>query len=575
MVPARASLAAPKEGGLVSRRGTPKAGHAHRYRQIASALTRHGLGYLVGLLGLERWIPFHKGLLGHPRRETPYSQAEHLRMVLEDLGTTFIKVGQIVSTRPDLLPPEYQQELAKLQDAAPPVSGEAIQQVIQGELGAPVDTLFASFDPTPVAAASIGQAHAATLADGTEVVIKVRRPGVVGQVEEDLQILLNLATAAAHRWEVADDYDVAGIAQEFSQTLRAEMDYIREGRNAERIASNFAGDETIHVPRIFWDLTTQRVLTLERIHGMKLTEATVQEGADSQRRAMAEKAAAFLLKMVFEDGFFHADPHPGNLFLEPDGRIGLIDFGMVGSVDDKTQEQLVLLLLAITSQDADQLVDAFLDLGVARRRVERSLLRQDLEHLLSRYYGLPLGEIALGELIPDALAVVRRHHLQLPANLALLLKTVVMEEGLVTQIDPTFNLTSFLAPYAKSLMLRRFAPGLWLSRFGHAGLDAARLGVEMPLRVRRLLAEVERGGLEVAMRPTGFEPILGRLERLVNRLVLGILAAAFVVGLAVVMLVYHPAGWERLMGGFFFFGFVAAGVFGGYLTWTIVRSRHH
>ena len=563
---------------LASRRAVraraPKRSHYARYRQIAGALVRHGLGYLVGVLGLERWIPFHKSLSGQAHRDAPHSQAEHLRTVLEELGTTFIKLGQIVSTRPDLLPPEYQQELAKLQDAAPPVDAKTIQQVIEDELGASVSTLFASFDPNPIAAASIGQAHAATLADGTEVIVKVRRPGVMEQVEEDLEILLNLASAAAHRWEMAEDYDVVGIAQEFGQTLRAEMDYIREGRSAERIAENFAGDETIHIPRIFWDLSTPRVLTLERIRGVKVTEAATTNGADSDRRAMAEKAAAIILKMVFEDGFFHADPHPGNLFLEADGRIGLIDFGMVGSVDDKTQDQLISLLVAITSQDAEQLVDAFLDLGVARRRVDRALLRQDLEHLLSRYYGLPLGELSLGPVISDTLVIVRRHRLQLPSNLALLLKTVVMEEGLVTQIDPTFNLTSVLVPYARRLMLRRYSPSRWLGRAAHAAVDTAQLGIDLPLRLRRLLGELERGGLEVGMRPIGFEPLLSSLERLVNRLVLGILAGAFVVGLSVVMLVYHPAGWEQLMGGFFFFGFLAAALLGAYLTWTIVRSRH-
>ncbi len=239
--------------------------HRERYRQIAHTLARHGLGYLVGILGMERFVPFHKGLLKHPRRAQPYTRPEHVRMALEELGATFIKLGQILSTRSDLLPPEYLTEFAKLQDAAPTIPLEAVQETISTELDQPIEAIFATFDPAPLAAASIGQAHAATLLDGTEVVVKVRRPGVVEQVEEDLEILQQLAATASRRSKFASQYDLVGLAQEFAETLRAELDYMREGRNAERFAANFSGDATVHIPRIFWEVTTMRVLTLPRI----------------------------------------------------------------------------------------------------------------------------------------------------------------------------------------------------------------------------------------------------------------------------------------------------------------------
>ncbi|MBI4498067.1 MAG: AarF/ABC1/UbiB kinase family protein [Chloroflexi bacterium] len=553
-------------------RNARRANHRSRYRQLADTLARHGLGYLVGVLGLERLIPFHRGLLGHPRREEPYTRPEHVRMALEDLGATFIKLGQILSTRADLLPPDYQAELAKLQDAAPPVPSEAIQEVLVEELGRPLAAVFSSFDPAPLAAASIGQAHAATLPDGTEVVVKVRRPGVVEQIEEDLEILQNLAAVASRRWEQAGEYDLVGLAQEFAQTLRAELDYIQEGRSAERFAANFAGDPNVHVPRIVWEATTSRVLTLERVRGIKISEVAALDAAGIDRKALAERSARILLKMVFEDGFFHADPHPGNFFIEPGGRIGLIDFGMVGTVDERTQEQLVGLLLAITSQDADRLVDAFLDLGIARGRVDRSLLRQDLEHLVSRYYGRPLGEIAIGPLLSESQAVARHHHLHLPANLALLIKTIVMSEGLGARLDPSFNLAMVLAPYAQRLLLRQYSPLLWARRMGHASLEAARLGVELPQQARRLMRDLERGGLEVGVRLTEFELLAARLERLANRIVLGIVTAAFIIGLAVLMAVYHPFGPEPWLGVFFAVGFLAALALGAYLAWSILRS---
>ncbi|HZU05165.1 MAG TPA: AarF/ABC1/UbiB kinase family protein [Chloroflexota bacterium] len=544
--------------------------HLQRYRQIADALVRHGLGYLVGVLGLERFVPFHRGLLGHPRRPAPYTPPEHLRMALEELGATFIKLGQILSTRADLLPPEYQAELAKLQDAAPPVPWPAIRDTVTAELGGPLEAAFAAFDPTPLAAASIGQAHAAVLPDGTEVVVKVRRPGVVEQVEEDLEILQNLAAAAARRWELADEYDLVGLAQEFAQTLRAELDYLREGRSAERFAANFAADPSIHIPRVFWDTTTPRLLTLERIRGIKIDDVAALDAAGIDRPALARRAAQIVLKMVFEDGFYHADPHPGNFFIEPGGRIGLIDFGMVGTVDERTREQLVGIVLAITSQDPDRLVDAFLELGIVRRRVNRDLLRRDLEHLISRYYGRPLGEIALQPLLSEALAIVRRHRLQLPPGFALLLKTAMMNEGLGARLDPDFRLTSVLAPYAERLVLRQYSPLLWARRLGGASLDAARLAVELPQQLRRLLSELERGSIEVGMRPTDFEPLLRRIERLVNRLILGILAAAFINGLAVLTSVYRPPGWEQWAGAFFALGLGIAAALGAYLVWSIL-----
>jgi ubiquinone biosynthesis protein len=471
------------------------------------------------------------------------------------------------------LPPSYQAELAKLQDAAPTIPFEQVREVVSAQLGRPLEEVFATFDPTPLAAASIGQAHVATLLDGTEVVVKVRRPGVVEQVEEDLEILQQLAATASRRWEIADQYDLIGLAQEFASSLRAELDYVREGHNAERFAHNFSGDTTVHLPRIFWATTTSRVLTLERIRGIKINDLVALDAAGIERSPLAERAARIILKMVFEDGFFHADPHPGNFFVEPGGRIGLIDFGMVGVVDERTQEHLVRLLLALTSQDADRLVDAFLELGVTSHHVDRALLREDLEHLVSRYYDQSLGAIALGPLLKETLALARRHHLRLPTNLALLLKTVMMNEGLGVQLDPDFRLTTILLPYAQRLMLRQYSPLFWSKRLGQAGMDAAWLGMELPQQLRRLLGELERGTLTMGMRPTEMDPVIRRLEQLGNRIVLGIILAAFITGLAMLMASYHPEGWNQWI--FFLIGFVLAGFLTVSLAWSMLRSGRH
>ena len=548
--------------------------HLDRSGEISGVLARHGIDYLAGSLGLQRFSAVQK-LFGHAAQPVPFTQPEHLRMALEEMGTTFIKLGQILSTRADLLPAEYLIELTKLQDSAPPVPVELVREAVVKELGQPIETTFAFFDSEPLAAASIGQAHAAKLHDGTDVVVKIRRPGVLEQVEEDLQILKLLAASAARHWEFANRYDLPGLAQEFSDTLRSELDYIREGQSAETFATNFADDPKIHIPRIFWDTTTTRVLTLERITGTKINDVAALDKQGIDRAALAEYATNVTLKMVCDDGFFHADPHPGNFFIEADGRIGLIDFGMVGKVDTRTQELLADLLLDISKEDADRLVDVFLELGVTRDRVNRELLKRDVDHLLKTYWGRPLKELRIGVLLNEVFTIMRKHHLQLPSNLALLLKTVIMIEGLGVNLDPDFHLTTVLAPYSQRLIFRQYLPSRWIPRLGRASIEMARLSAEMPHQLRRMLTMIDRNHLQVGMRPEGFDPVINRLERISYRIVLGVIAAAFINGLAVLLSVYRPPSWEHWAWLVFAFGFLCALVLGIYLAWSILRTKRN
>lgn len=546
--------------------------HLHRYRQIAEILTKHGFGYLLSMLGLDRFLPFYQeqsgDLFGNPALTPP----QHIRVAMEELGTTFIKLGQLLSTRPDLLPPEYLTEFAKLQDEAPPFDSDLARSVIESELNQPIEANFAAFDHKPMAAASIGQVHAARLHNGAEVIIKVRRPDVVEQVEEDLEILHNLAAAMNRRWEFAKRYDLLGLVQEFALTLRAELDYIREGQNAERFAANFAADPTVHIPRIYWETTTSRVLTQQRIRGVKVSEISSLDQFGIDRTELARRGTKAILKMIFEDGFFHADLHPGNFFIQPDGSFGLIDFGMVGTVNEKTQDYLANLILALTRQDYDRLTEAVLEMEVTKQRVDRAELKRDLEHLVKPYFGLPLGQINLGPLFNDAFVIIRRHRLNLPPQLALLVKTIIITEGIGTRLDPHFHLIEVIEPYADQLMMRLFSPRRMLKKLGTASVDVARLGMEIPQQLRHILGEIERGGFEVGMKPGSFEPLIARLERLANRIVLGVIAAAFIVGLAILLSVFRPAGWERWAGTMFAVGFFFAAVLGVYLAWSILRS---
>ena len=547
-------------------------GHLDRYQQIGEILTRHGLGFLVGITGLDRWVPFHHGLLGHERREQPYTTPDHLRLALEELGPTFIKLGQILSTRSDILPPDYLQELAKLQDAAPSVPGATIRELIRQELGANPEELFAEFESEPLASASIGQAHTATLQDGTPVVVKVRRPDVVAKIEEDLEILQNLATQASRRWDAAADYNLTGIAAEFAQTLRAELDYLQEGHNAERFAENFASDPDVHIPRVFWATTTSRVLTLERIIGMKVNDLDALDRAGIDRQALAKRAAGVAVKMVFEDGFFHADPHPGNLFIEPDGRIGLIDFGMVGQVDEKLRGQLGVLLTALIRNDADRVGAALLDLSVTKQSVDRNQLRSDLTEFISLYKDRQLDQISIGPLITQLLALLREYHLQLPREMAMLLKTLLMDEGMGVQLDPQFNLGEILKPYAQQLALDRFSPHAFAKRLAKAGFASAELAVELPEKLRRLFELIDTAGVEVHLRAAELEPLVGRIERIGNRLVAGMIAAAFIKGVGELTMGDRKR-WHSWEGPLMGIGLGAASALSAYLAWTSRRNK--
>jgi ubiquinone biosynthesis protein len=503
----------------------------HRERQIAEVLVRYGLSYLVSVVGLERLVAAEKKVVRREPREA-HTPPENLRLALEELGPTFIKLGQLLSTRADLLSPEYRSELAKLQDAAPNVPGEVVEDIVARELHASADTVFASFDVVPLACASVGQAHAATLHDGAEVVVKVRRPNVVEEMGQDFEILQNFAVRASRHSATATRYDLVGLADEFVQTLRGQLDYLQEGRNAERFASNFAADPTVQIPRVYWEFTTSRVITLERIRGMKITDLAALDAAGLDRRGLAQRTAMITAKMIFEDGFFHADPHPGNFFIEPTGRVGIIDFGMVGSLDDRLREQLGRLLTAFVRRDPDRLAGALLTLGATTEPVDRARLREDLAALLSRYVGRSVSEIPLSRAIGDLLEIVRRHRLRVPRDLALLLTVIIIAEGLVAQLDPDFRFAEALAPYARRQLVAQLTPRAVARRLEQFGADLSELATDLPPRLSRILEAIDSDGLEVHLRTDEMDALLTRAERVGNRVAASVLAAALIDGLA-------------------------------------------
>jgi ubiquinone biosynthesis protein len=508
--------------------------HLGRYRQIAAVLIKHRLRDLVKTFGLEKFLPFHILPPETPWGKVNFTASQRTRMALEELGVTFIKVGQILSTRSDILPSDYVRELTKLQNSLTPLPLATIEQTISNELNRPVPEIFRSFDPNPLGVASIGQAHAATLHDDTEVVVKVRKPGVVEQVREDLDILRQLARRAEERGNTLYNYNLSGLVEEISDTINAEMDYIREGHTAEHFARFFKEDKTIHIPRVLWQYTTSRVIVLERIRGIGILDITALQKAGFNLKDLSRRVVNIWLRMVFEDGIFHADPHPGNLFVEANGNLGLIDFGMAGFIDDEIRDQFATAVRAIGERDVDGLVETIIDMGAVAPLSSRESLRADLKHIMGHYPQMP--EFYLATNLGELFSVVRRNGVQFPANTFLLLKTMAMAQALGKGLEPGFDFFEELQPHVEEIYEKRYSLSATVRRFPAALADLAVFGAGLPRRVIRIVRSMERGELRIRSEIPGLDRQLNRLDGIMKMLVIGVIGAAIILGAAIVVL---------------------------------------
>jgi len=570
MTGARVACPGQARGGMLLNVGMLR--YHHRYREIAGVVSRHGLWWLVQQFGLDR-VPV-LGRLGFRRgRDSEVSQAQHLRLALEELGPTFIKLGQILSMRDDLLPPEYIEELGRLREHAPPVGADAIVVAIEEELELGIDQLFETFDRVPLASASIGQVHAATLPGGRRVVVKVQKPGVPERINEDLQVFHQLASFAHRHSPLAEQYDLIDLADEFSWTLRNELDYLREGRNADAFRDDFAESCDIIIPEVIWDLTTARVLTLERIDGLRINDIAGLDAAGIDRPALAERAARIILDEVFVHRFFHADPHPGNFAVQPDGRIAAYDFGMVGRLSARTSRQLLSLLWATTHEDSDRIIDAAIGLDIIRGRFDRQTLSRDIERLIDRYQHISVGEIDLEVVFRDITTLIRQHRLRLPGDLALLMKTLSMHQASALRLDPAFTPLRVAQPYARRAVLDRYQPTVLGSRLITGAEDAFELLIEAPRRLDRLINILESGNFETSMRLVDAERYVRDLQALVNRLVVAWLVGTSLISLSVLLAIYRPSGVDTWLGPLFWIGAAVTVAAGGILVLILLRRR--
>ena len=541
----------------------------NRARHLGAVLVRYGLAELAARLGLEGRLKL--GHKAHPGVAV-LTEPERLVKALEELGPTFIKLGQMLSTRPDILPPDYLKAMAKLQDNVPGIPYDAVERVIGAEACRLPGDVFAEFDREPLAAASLSQVHRAKLKTGEEVAVKVQRPGIAAMVEGDLAILASVARFIERHQPDLAVYDPVGLVTEFGRGLRLELDFVHEGQNADICRRNFAADESVVIPKIYWDYTTSRLLVLDLLTGMKATDAAGLGRAGVDRHKLGQSGGSVYMKMIFEHGFFQPDPHPGNLVVMTDGRLGVIDYGMFSRIDDDTRDLLVDMLLAAYRQDSGRLTRFVLKVGSKTARVDEAALRADFKDLLDRYYGANLRELSFGRVLRELLAVIRRHRIAVPAGLAMVVRGLATVEGLGLLIDPEFNFVEEMKPFLERLAWRRFGPLGWYKDLRRSATDIESLARELPADLRQISDWLKKGEIRLQIDHEELRQIARNLSRSNNQLAAAIVLAAIIVG-ASLLVVAAPTALKSVVPGIGIAAFLAAGAIGVYLLLAVLRGR--
>jgi ubiquinone biosynthesis protein len=455
------------------------------------------------------------------------TMGERVRLFLEELGPTFIKMGQIASTRPDLIPAEILHELEKLQDRVPPFSLEDVQRIIELELGATIDDLFEEFQETSLAAASIGQVHYAVLKSGERVAVKVQRPYISTVIETDLEILQELAMLAELRLEWASRYQIQDIVKEFSKSLRAELDYTIEARNMERVAKQFENDSKIQIPKVYCDYSTQKILTMQYVEGIKLSEENKLDDQGYNRKVLAERVVHAIFQQIMIEGFFHADPHPGNVFALPGDAIVFIDFGMVGRLTSEMKNHFASLVIAMMRQSTDGVIKAISRMGLVPDNVNMQQLRSDVDQLREKYYNVPLRQISLGGAVNDLFSVAYRHHIRIPTDLTLLGKTLLTMEGMVGQLDPELSIVKIAEPFGRQLLKERYHPKKMTENVFNYFIEYGEILSELPKRIHDLTSVMKKGKMHMEITIPELDLFLTKLDRISNRLSFSIVLLSF------------------------------------------------
>jgi ubiquinone biosynthesis protein len=549
---------------------TPATRKIGRLSEIVQVAVRHGFGYFFArhrLTDLFPWVE-RDGML-----DMPTERGRHLREMFDELGPTFVKFGQLLSTRPDVVPPDIVVELQKLQDDVRPVPFADVERVIYEELGLTIEQAFLQFDEQPTAAASIGQVHHAVLPNGDLVAVKVQRPNAPRQIEADLALMYQAARLAKERVRALDFIDAEQLVDEFARSIRGELDYRAEGRNAEAFRRNFAGHPDVKIPRVYWSYTRERVLVLELLHGSQLADLDVHAMPEDERRHLAYLVAETWLTMIFRHGFFHGDPHPANVFVLDGGRtVGLVDFGQVGKLTDDDMSKLTRLFIDAANERVDTLPRRLAELGVRYPREREEEFTHALQEVYYRYYGASLAEIDPLEVVREAFDLIYRLNLRLPTRFVLLDKAIGTLASVGIELYPDFNVFEVAKPYARNLMIERFSPARMLTRAQKESTEIARIAAAMPYQVSDFLEQIRDGQIEVGFVHKGLDEFMHKVDVAFNRLVIALIVVGGLIGSSLIGIFSNHGPFVAGVNFLSFIGFLLSGALGVWLLWGVVRS---
>jgi len=546
--------------------------HLNRYQHILRVLFKYGFNDLVDRLHIDQYLESGLQMINRKSRDqfAKLSRPERLRLVFEELGPTFIKLGQLLSTRPDLIPADYLDELAKLQDEIPPFGIEAVNKIILEELGRPPGEIFQYFDIEPLAAASIGQVHRARMDDGAEVVLKIQRPGIENKIAVDLEILSHIAGLMEQYLEEVQGHQPMAIVQEFARSLSREIDFTIELANIQRFARQFEKNPVIHVPRVYPELSSDRLLVMEYIVGIKSSNVDALQSKGYDLKLIAERGANLVMEQIFVHGFFHGDPHPGNVFVLPDNVVCFIDFGQMGRLSLKDREDFTDLVLDLVAGNEEKVVSGVLKLTEQFGEVDLERLAWDLGNLMDVYLYRQLGELEAGKILQDLLDLVTRHKLSLKPGFYLMMKALSTVEGLGLMLDPKLELISLAKPFMRKIRMQRLQPGRIVEEISSTGTSYLQLLRDLPDDVRAIVQQLRGGRMRLEFEHRGLNALGETLDRVSNRISFAIVLAALIVGSSLIVLSDIPPRWHSIpvIG---LLGFVVAGFMGFWLLLSIIR----
>ncbi|HEY3307123.1 MAG TPA: AarF/UbiB family protein [Desulfuromonadaceae bacterium] len=543
-----------------------------RYWNIVRVLSAYGFDQVLEMMGLSDMVARSRRLLRHDDPAiSRLTAAERMRLALEELGPTFIKLGQLLSTRPDIVPAAFVYEFEKLQDNVPSFSFDEVKDQVERELSCQIDYFYLNIDSIPLAAASIAQVHRARLISGEDVVIKVRRPGVAELVEADISGLMGLAVLAERHFFGSEVYDPVGVVREFARSIRREMDFTREGQTIEKMRDNFKGTPWMYFPQVFWEQSAHGVLTLEYIDGIKVSDLDALDRAGLDRKIIAKRGADAFLEMVLKHGFFHGDPHPGNVMIMPGNIICLLDYGIVGRLDEELKTFISDMLLAIVNHDMEEVTSLLIFTGDTSDTLNVRALKRDLSYFIDSYYEVPLQQIEVGRMLMEFIEIITLYNIRIQPDLMLLAKSLVIVEGMGRNLDPSFNMIEHLRPFMEKAFKKKFSPRRISRDINSTLLSYINLARTLPRDLKEIINRINKNKFKIDLEHRGLDKFTAEFDRSINRLSSSMILAALIIGSSIIM---QTERGPQLLGFpvLAFLGYTVAGVIGLWLVYAIIRS---